>query len=539
LQVRAVLGPEVGLTPEDKVNVGMRFEIERQEALPALAWLLIHNAGDDYARVIAGRGIEASNTIFWEGVNPSRGNPIDVLAHHFPLCTGATVRGDDIVAFTPGHILDRLFLIRQGARLFLSNSLPFALRAARAQLNPRELYYHWHFGAIQQHRQSAPLDRGRLEIFHNTNVAIGRDHSIRCEMKPASPPFRDYAEYIDLMHAYLEEVRAALGAGQTRYEPATTVSSGYDSPAAAVLAKSIGARRAFTLVNARHDEGESDSGAAIAERLGLEVSTRQRDEYRRFGLEAEKLFYASALPEDIVLYPFKGEMAGTLLFSGYKGDTMWDAGASPVGTWSWDPGGATLQNFRLSANFVHMPPAFFGWRRHADLLRISRSENMAPWSVGGGYDRPVARRIVEEAGVPRAWFGMEKKAVSATFGIDKSHYLAVADLGVSEEFAALLEAHRKRWSTPLLEAQMRAANGMHELVRGLHGALYKKDAPAGGGGRARAPTPLKAALKDLATRALDWRRPYMTPFSNLCFAAYVANDLMAREFPLPREASID
>jgi len=31
------------------------------------------------------------------------------------------------------------------------------------------------------------------------------------------------------------------------------------------------------------------------------------------------------------------------------------------------------------------------------------------WSVGGGYDRPIARRIAEEAGIPRHLFGQIKK----------------------------------------------------------------------------------------------------------------------------------
>jgi hypothetical protein len=35
---------------------------------------------------------------------------------------------------------------------------------------------------------------------------------------------------------------------------------------------------------------------------------------------------------------------------------------------------------------------------------------MRPWSIGGNYDRPVPRRIAEEAGVPRQLFGQLKLA---------------------------------------------------------------------------------------------------------------------------------
>ena len=33
---------------------------------------------------------------------------------------------------------------------------------------------------------------------------------------------------------------------------------------------------------------------------------------------------------------------------------------------------------------------------------------MGDWRVGGDYDRPIPRRIVESAGVPRDYFGMRK-----------------------------------------------------------------------------------------------------------------------------------
>jgi hypothetical protein len=35
---------------------------------------------------------------------------------------------------------------------------------------------------------------------------------------------------------------------------------------------------------------------------------------------------------------------------------------------------------------------------------------MKPWDVPGDYSRPICRRIVEEAGVPREMFGIEKLA---------------------------------------------------------------------------------------------------------------------------------
>jgi hypothetical protein len=75
--------------------------------------------------------------------------------------------------------------------------------------------------------------------------------------------------------------------------------------------------------------------------------------------------------------------------------------------------GASMTEFRLRVDFVHVPAPFIGARRFPKILEIANSEAMKPWSVGTDYDRPVARRIVEDAGVPRAAFGQQKRATTA------------------------------------------------------------------------------------------------------------------------------
>ena len=45
-------------------------------------------------------------------------------------------------------------------------------------------------------------------------------------------------------------------------------------------------------------------------------------------------------------------------------------------------------------------------------MQVGMSDDMAPYRVGGRYDRPIARRMVEEAGVPREAFGQRKRAVN-------------------------------------------------------------------------------------------------------------------------------
>src|SRR5262249_32168580 len=148
-------------------------------------------------------------------------------------------------------------------------------------------------------------------------------------------------EYKHELGTLLAEISEALHGQKIQYEPVSTISSGYDSAAAAVLAKSIGATRTLTISDSRYGEAGDDSGEPIAQRLEMSTSVRTRDDHHRAGLEAERLFYLYGLPEDIIFHSFGEEVRRSLLFTGHKGDTMWDINGRPVGSWSLDPGGAT------------------------------------------------------------------------------------------------------------------------------------------------------------------------------------------------------
>ena len=51
-----------------------------------------------------------------------------------------------------------------------------------------------------------------------------------------------------------------------------------------------------------------------------------------------------------------------------------------------------------------------GYSEFTSILKIGNSEEMRPWRLQRNeYDRPIPRRIVEEAGVPSELFGQQKK----------------------------------------------------------------------------------------------------------------------------------
>ena len=75
-----------------------------------------------------------------------------------------------------------------------------------------------------------------------------------------------------------------------------------------------------------------------------------------------------------------------------------------------DVSGLGIAEVRLWAGFVHVPVPTIYARNITDIVAISNSPEMQPWSVLGDYDRPIPRRIAETAGVPRGLFGIAKKA---------------------------------------------------------------------------------------------------------------------------------
>jgi hypothetical protein len=74
----------------------------------------------------------------------------------------------------------------------------------------------------------------------------------------------------------------------------------------------------------------------------------------------------------------------------------------------WDLGCHGLAEVRLVVGFIHLPMPFIGARQRQDILRITESAEMKPWRLGNAYDRPIPRRIAEQAGVPRHLFGQVK-----------------------------------------------------------------------------------------------------------------------------------
>jgi hypothetical protein len=74
--------------------------------------------------------------------------------------------------------------------------------------------------------------------------------------------------------------------------------------------------------------------------------------------------------------------------------------------------GNSLNDFRLRVDFIHICLPYFGALQDPTTSALEDDPTMAAYRIGGYYDRPIARRLAEEAGLPRGSFARSKIAVS-------------------------------------------------------------------------------------------------------------------------------
>jgi hypothetical protein len=95
------------------------------------------------------------------------------------------------------------------------------------------------------------------------------------------------------------------------------------------------------------------------------------------------------------------------------GDVLWDKN-SVRSEWlrRKDTSGARFGEVRLEQGVLLCSPVFWGCQWESQILALSHLPEMQAWTLGSSYDRPVPRRLLEEAGVARHSFGTHKRAVS-------------------------------------------------------------------------------------------------------------------------------
>jgi hypothetical protein len=143
----------------------------------------------------------------------------------------------------------------------------------------------------------------------------------------------------------------------------------------------------------------------------MESTVISRDAWRRTPLAEIPFIAGAASAGEAIFRGAEHLLEGTVLLTGFGWAWVKTPPDESQNLVRGDAAGLCLTEYRLHVGFLHCPVAFWGARQLKELSAISRSEEMKPWDVSG-RSRPISRRIVEGAGVPREWFGYGNRGVS-------------------------------------------------------------------------------------------------------------------------------
>jgi hypothetical protein len=399
----------------------MRPEYNEELAWPRLAWVAECETGADAVRVRHGPQVETRDAWFCEAVWDSDFGSGDFDRTDLVFGSGGRIRDDHIVFVSSGSTVDRLHTLRVDGRTFVSNSLACLLSLGVTSLDPDCDRYIGIFrsivNGIDAYERRIPTTRGELRLVYFRNLSWDG----RLLAEPDKPDVtRDFSEFHgyhgflrDAMRRTEDNMRAAERVHA--YQMVAGLSAGYDSTTAAVIAHGAGLERAFSFRRARG--GRDDHGAEVARVLGLELTFFDRADWRRTQLAEVPYFAANGLGADVVFNAAANALRGSVLVSGFHGDGAWAKENDALGRDIVREGisGLSFTEHRLLLGCIHLPVPFMGVRQVADINRISNSSELRPWDVPGDYSRPICRRIVEDAGVPRNAFGVRKEAAISLF----------------------------------------------------------------------------------------------------------------------------
>ena len=423
----------------------MRLCFEPMPNWPFLVWLAKCQPQSREVVVYSGPWIEKREAWFceavWAGDFDQGGfDQTDVVAG-----TGARVREDRLFFVTSGSTVDRLQWLRTNDGTFwVSNALSCLLSSAGATVDPTAEDYNRTLGAIvaglgKGRTSSVTCSTGAVRLVHFDNLVWDGTNLTQVPKPTESERFDSFATYKRYLDTKLRMLaRNASDSSRARaLEFLGTASSGYDSATCAALAAQHGLKQVITFTMAKRNL--DDSGEHIASHLGLQCTRINRDAWRGVP-RAESLFvsgHGGAM--DMLFAGAAPHLSGRVLLTGYHGDKMWSK-EPPPGTdiVRGDNSGLSLTEFRLRAGFINCAMPFWGARQIHEVHQISVSDEMRAWDIPGAYSRPICRRILEEAGVPRELFGMRKKA--AAQGIAK-HKIFLSP-SARADYAAWLKAHR-------------------------------------------------------------------------------------------------
>jgi len=334
--------------------------------------------------------------------------------------TGVRLRDGEAVFVSSTSTVDRLHSVERPEGPVVSNSLACLVSAIGAQARLDHGGYLREMSSITKgiddYDRTIPTTSEQVRLTYFRNLVWDGSRLTERDKPPEPEHLRDFAEYRDFVRSVLARLTENMSSGARRHPLRWlgTLSSGYDSATATTLGTEVGCDQAICFDRSRLNQ--PDSGEPIARALGIEPLVIERATWRRRAARFDRtpeVPFLAAMPTG-ELAPFaaaREHLSGRVLLTGFQGGAMWRL-------WAEDPSpriarkdssGLGFAEFRLVAGFINCAPAFWTALSVDRLAAIGRSEEMRPWVIGKRYQKPVARRIVEDAGVPRDLFGRENQ----------------------------------------------------------------------------------------------------------------------------------
>ncbi|MBU5294117.1 hypothetical protein FYJ27_11640 [Anaerosalibacter bizertensis] len=433
----------------------MNFIYHIYNELPKLSWCAILEKDKEDIDIYCGLWVETFDDFFVEGSWDDKFEKGNFNESTFFMGSGAKIDNDKIIFSTPNHTLERLHIIRDNDKIFVSNSLAFVLEAANKKLDIEYIGYEKDFASIlkgiNDYKSKIPLEDGRyVELYYYCNIVCNNKLNIKKEKKNQRKDFINFDDYYSSLKNCLKMLKENSNCAKrkVRYGVVTTISKGYDSSACAALGKEIGCNTAVTLN--RPKKYEKDDGTDIAKMLGYEnIIAKNANDYmeRTDFIEAEFLS-SGELGTGIVFSSFEKEYKKNLVLTGVNGDLFWGRHNELVNREikyeNENIASTTLYENRLRVGYINVPVPFYGALNWPSIYKISNSEEMEKWSIGGKYDKPIPRRILEENGVPRSAFGNTKSGAGFNYQFDNLNRIKKRISSTS--FASFCEYYKRNKS---------------------------------------------------------------------------------------------
>jgi hypothetical protein len=434
---------------------------------PKLAWVATMENGSHEIEVLCGPLVERGDNWIAEAVWAGDFEKGEFDQTDLVFGTGIRCRtNQDFATFvSSGSTLDRLVYRTQADRCLVSNSLGALLACADLKLR-NDYDYSRDLRTIclglASYTRSIPAYAGNIGLSYYNNL-VWDGQSLREVAKPDScPDVRNFSDYRQFLGHTSRQIidNARDSARKQAVELLTSISSGYDSAAVAAVVSQVGCKRAATIGQSTSLWRGSDSGANIAAILGLECQSYRRTS-RSFPHE-ESIWAAGGRPGVLNWTLFDYPEPLCCFFSGCHGDKLWERTTAELRDPFEIPSIADLGigEFRLIKGIFHCPMPFWGIRHLRQIRAIGLQEEMKPWMLGTrGYDRPIARRIIEEAGIPRGAFAVRKKNTA-----HEAAFLWPYSPDAGERFAAYLSNQGLYAPRPLTLSLVRRIDHVENLL---------------------------------------------------------------------------